>query len=123
MFATEVKDEKPVGDVLRQAAPRLSAKPGVKRHYRYLFSVEALEALFGATPDNPKSFLAVAIEATELSQITIADLAAQMNSCGGSKSNSHSRKLALVNQPKIILMDEVTSCLDNRTQVIYIFEI
>lgn len=75
LFATEVKDKEPVGDVLRQAAPRLRAERGVKRHRRYLFSVDALEALFGAVLDNPKSFLAVAIEATELSQITIADLA------------------------------------------------
>ncbi|MEH2070261.1 MAG: hypothetical protein V7K47_19230 [Nostoc sp.] len=40
--------------------------------------MDALEALFGTAPDNPKSFLAVAIETTELFQITIADLAAQI---------------------------------------------
>ncbi|MDZ7963910.1 MAG: hypothetical protein RM368_02890 [Nostoc sp. DedSLP03] len=50
----------------------------IKRYYRYLFSVDAFEALFSTALDNPKSFLAVAIETTELFQITTADLAAQI---------------------------------------------
>ena len=60
----------------------------VRSHYlqpnskncHYLFSVGAGEALFGGAADYQKSFglLAVAIEATELSQILITDLAAQV---------------------------------------------
>ncbi len=48
------------------------------RHY--LFSVGAGEALFGAAVDNQKSLglAAIAIEATELYQISITDLAAQV---------------------------------------------
>ncbi|GAA6619529.1 NHLP bacteriocin export ABC transporter permease/ATPase subunit [Scytonema sp. NUACC26] len=78
LFVTEVKDEDYLGDVLRQAALRVDAERVVARHRRYLFSARAGEALFGAAIDNPKSFLAVAIEPTELFQITIADLAAQI---------------------------------------------
>jgi NHLM bacteriocin system ABC transporter ATP-binding protein len=70
LFATKVKDEMPVGDRLTEAAQN--------EHRRYLFNVCTLEALFGAATNNPESLslVAVAIEATELSQISIADLAA-----------------------------------------------
>jgi NHLM bacteriocin system ABC transporter ATP-binding protein len=70
LFATKVKDEMPVGDRRKEAA--------ANEQRRYLFNVGALEALFGAATNNPESLslVAVAIEATELSQISIADLAA-----------------------------------------------
>ncbi|MEH2165195.1 MAG: NHLP bacteriocin export ABC transporter permease/ATPase subunit [Nostoc sp.] len=70
LFATKVKDEMPVGDRPKEAAQN--------EHRRYLFNVGAFEALFGAATSNPESLslAAVAISATELSQISIADLAA-----------------------------------------------
>ncbi|BAZ26271.1 cyclic nucleotide-regulated ABC bacteriocin/lantibiotic exporter [Kalymmatonema gypsitolerans NIES-4073] len=66
LFTTKVKEKMPEGGALPN------------RHY--LFSVGALEALFGAAVDNQKSLglAAIAIEATELSQISITDLAAQV---------------------------------------------
>lgn len=68
LFATKVKDEMPVGDRLTQAAQN--------EHRRYLFNVGVGEALFGAATKigESLSLVAVAIEATELSQISIADL-------------------------------------------------
>lgn len=62
LFATKLKERMPLGD----------------RHY--LFTVGAGEALFGGAANYEKSFglLAVAIEATELSEISITDLAAQV---------------------------------------------
>ncbi|MBW4636490.1 MAG: NHLP bacteriocin export ABC transporter permease/ATPase subunit [Iphinoe sp. HA4291-MV1] len=73
VFATQVKDgtlvdNRPLG---REALPN--------RHY--LFNVGAGEALFGAATDyNSKSIalVAIAIEATELSQISIADFVTQV---------------------------------------------
>ena len=68
LFATKVKDEMPLASHLSEAAP--------KEHRRYLFSVGAFEALFSAATKigESLSLVAVAIEATELSQISIADL-------------------------------------------------
>ena len=88
LFATFVNDGNPVGDVLRQGAQREHAQRLVATHRRYLFSVNSGEALFGAAADLTKSFLAVAIEATELSQITIADLAAQIPG-GSTEATAH----------------------------------
>lgn len=45
---------------------------------RYLFGVNAGEALFGATPKNRRGILAVALEETELIPVNIDDLIAQI---------------------------------------------
>ncbi|NJM71571.1 MAG: NHLP bacteriocin export ABC transporter permease/ATPase subunit [Scytonema sp. RU_4_4] len=83
LFAIKVKDEMPVDDTqsVKPPAYRLTETAPLE-HRRYLFSVGAKEALFGTATNHPKSFtfLAVAIEVTELSQISIADLVAQVAS-------------------------------------------
>lgn len=87
VFATKVSSEMPEGDDsegMGKEGDTLCVKPEAYRltevaaneHRRYLFSVGTIEALFGAATNNPESLslVAVAIEATELSQIDIADL-------------------------------------------------
>ncbi|KAF3887868.1 MULTISPECIES: NHLP bacteriocin export ABC transporter permease/ATPase subunit [Nostocales] len=78
LFVTEVRDEDDLSERARQAALRVEVGQDFAKHHRYLFNTRSGEALFGAAIDNPKSFLAVAIEPTELFQITITDLAAQI---------------------------------------------
>ncbi|MBW4627829.1 MAG: NHLP bacteriocin export ABC transporter permease/ATPase subunit [Brasilonema octagenarum HA4186-MV1] len=89
VFATKVFDEMSEGDdpkgmgekgntqSLKPLAYRLT-EADQNEHRRYLFSVSAGEALFGAATNNSESLslVAIAIEATELSQISIADLVA-----------------------------------------------
>ncbi len=75
LFATKVSGEMPFSDTLcvKPLAHR-HTEVAANEHRRYLFSVGTFEALFGAATNNPESLIvAVAIEATELSQISIAD--------------------------------------------------
>ncbi|NMG06393.1 NHLP bacteriocin export ABC transporter permease/ATPase subunit [Brasilonema sp. UFV-L1] len=88
VFATKVKDEMSEGDdpkgMGEKGDTQKSVKPPAYRfteaaqneHRRYLFSVSPGAALFGAATKigESLSLVAVAIEATELSQISIADL-------------------------------------------------
>ncbi|MFL9449652.1 hypothetical protein AB0758_00680 [Tolypothrix bouteillei VB521301_2] len=71
LFVPEVQDEDDLSERARQAALRVEVGQDFAKHHRYLFNTRSGEALFGAAIDNPKSFLAVAIEPTELFQITI----------------------------------------------------
>ncbi|NMG22497.1 NHLP bacteriocin export ABC transporter permease/ATPase subunit [Brasilonema bromeliae] len=77
VFATKVNNEMPVGDTQSVKPPAYRLTEATQNeHRRYLFSVGAGAALFGAATKigESLSLVAVAIEATELSQISIADL-------------------------------------------------
>ncbi|MUG99341.1 ATP-binding cassette domain-containing protein [Scytonema sp. UIC 10036] len=87
VFVTKVTSQMPEGDDPKGMGEKgswLDVKPRADRlteaaeneHLRYLFSVGALEALFDAATSHPESLslVAVAISATELSQISIPDL-------------------------------------------------
>ncbi len=92
LFTTKVKNITLHGDELgaQPEAESLTA-PTLKHDRRYLFSVGALEALFGAATNHPDSLIvAVAIDATELSQISIADLVRLV-------ATRETRAIALVN--------------------------
>ncbi|KAB8334735.1 NHLP bacteriocin export ABC transporter permease/ATPase subunit [Scytonema tolypothrichoides VB-61278] len=76
LFATKVSDEMPEAVKRSSAVGNRLTQADQNEHRRYLFSVGARTALFGAATKigESLSLVAVAIEATELSQISIADL-------------------------------------------------